>query len=207
MFGTQKKTIGLSNLYFSSFVANQKLPKGTTVYVGETTPTGYEIETFTGKSAVEIWKIRIPEFAKPQVLSSGLSKKYVDADFLYLIYYKKNSQITEEEKVYLKRGEEEAERNQAVKSFIAAARSGDLSTANDMLSTQPELIHTSDASGWTAITAAAKANQVEMVRYLLQQGADPEANNKLGQSAVQVTKQQKNQSLLYILYAHRDRNK
>ena len=73
-----------------------------------------------------------------------------------------------------------------------------------ILSIQLDLLHKANESGWTPLTAAVKANQVEMVRYILQQGANPEAKNNLNQNAIQIAKQQKNQSLLYILYAYRD---
>ena len=105
-------------------------------------PTKRRVHTLTGTLSLEIWKIRIPAFSKPQLLEKGLPKKYTDADSLFMIYYKKSKSITEEEKAYIREEKEreaykkvKEEKEQAIRYatelLVRAARQGNISTANE----------------------------------------------------------------------------
>ena len=143
--GTSNEFIKLADLYQIPLVAGQRLlPQGTVVYVGEKKRTSREIETFSGRTPIELWKIRIPSFSKQKVLDAGLPRSYCDAEFLYMIYYTGSSQPTAEELRFQEEQKAEALRTakaeqaqemhtQAAKALVTAARSADLRSLKELL--------------------------------------------------------------------------
>src|SRR5256885_8115274 len=63
--------------------------------------------------------------------------------------------------------------------FFAACAAGDVETVRTMLAGDPSLARVADANqphgGWTALHTAARAGQLDVVRLLLANGADPNA--------------------------------
>jgi ankyrin repeat protein len=64
--------------------------------------------------------------------------------------------------------------------FLDACRRGDTADVEKICSLLPELINAADAKGFTPLIIAAYNNQPEVVRILLQNGADPNAGDMAG---------------------------
>ncbi|HWD39853.1 MAG TPA: ankyrin repeat domain-containing protein [Fimbriimonas sp.] len=62
--------------------------------------------------------------------------------------------------------------------FFEACRQGDIASLEDLLKTDPELVHLRDRSGSTGLHAAAWRGHAEAVRLLLGHGADPNARDE-----------------------------
>jgi len=54
-----------------------------------------------------------------------------------------------------------------------AAQAGDLNTLKVHLSKDKELVNKQDANGWTPLHEATRGGHLDMVKYLIEQGADP----------------------------------
>uniref|UniRef100_A0A1I7XVQ7 Translationally-controlled tumor protein homolog n=1 Tax=Heterorhabditis bacteriophora TaxID=37862 RepID=A0A1I7XVQ7_HETBA len=64
-----------------------------------------------------------------------------------------------------------------MEQFLTAAEEGDLNTVMRMLNENRELISGRDGDGYTALHRAAYNNHIDVVSYLLQNGADPEGRH------------------------------
>ena len=66
-----------------------------------------------------------------------------------------------------------------VTRFFDACAAGDVATLRDLLARDPELVRQTDPrgrhSGWTGLHTAAQGAHADVVRLLLQHGADPNA--------------------------------
>src|SRR5690349_13193365 len=66
-----------------------------------------------------------------------------------------------------------------VSDFFAACERGDVARARELIASDPSLVRAADPGqphgGWTALHTAARRGQLEIVRLLLEQGADPNA--------------------------------
>lgn len=62
--------------------------------------------------------------------------------------------------------------------LCAAARAGELAKVKELLAASPLLIRAKDDEGKTALHHAASGGRMEVVKFLLEQGADPTARDK-----------------------------
>ena len=67
--------------------------------------------------------------------------------------------------------------------FNAAGWSGDVAVLREVLDVHPDLLNAFDRSGWTALQLAAYTGQMEVVRLLLERGADIHAVSRNEQAA------------------------
>jgi ankyrin repeat protein len=67
--------------------------------------------------------------------------------------------------------------NKRVSEFVESCRSGDRTVVQTLLSADPAMARARDAHGSTALHAAAARGHGEVVRLLLEQGADPNARD------------------------------
>lgn len=65
-----------------------------------------------------------------------------------------------------------------------ACRSGDLPALSSLLQAHPNLLNHQQQSGWTLLARCAACDQCAAVHFLLQQGADPNAKNVIGETAL-----------------------
>lgn len=63
------------------------------------------------------------------------------------------------------------------KEFIKAAKQGDLAKLSTLLNSDPALLRASDTDGSTALHCAAWKGHLQVVQFLLQAGADVNAQN------------------------------
>lgn len=63
---------------------------------------------------------------------------------------------------------------------LAAAESGELALLKDLITKEPNLVHSKDIDGYTALHRASYNNHVECARYLLDSGADIHAKTNDG---------------------------
>nr|WP_299454833.1 ankyrin repeat domain-containing protein [uncultured Microscilla sp.] len=68
--------------------------------------------------------------------------------------------------------------------FIEAVRSGNLSTVKQHLSKYPEAVNQKNAQGFTPLILAAYYDQLPVVAYLIEQGADISAVDASGNTAL-----------------------
>jgi len=68
--------------------------------------------------------------------------------------------------------------------LFAAADSGDLTLVRSILTEKSYLINDRDDEGCTPLEVAVKKDRIEVARYLLDQGAEVNARNKHGYSAL-----------------------
>lgn len=212
----EQETILLSEIYkYLLSITGYNIstvPRGTIVYVGEKIPTRYSIETFSGKAQAEIWKIRISEMSKDTLKTQGFTEDYLNLDFLYMMYYPEEEiKLRAEERAHIEKIQKEKaekqkqkQQKQAQKAFVEAAKKGNIPALKSQLKAGMD-IHTQDETGWTALSIAVEEKQTETVRFLLQEGADPKIKNGKGQTPIQIAKKHEDKSILYILYAYRDR--
>lgn len=92
-------------------------------------------------------------------------------------------------------------------SITHACRIGDISALSAALQRQPNLLHLREQSGWTLLSRCAACDQIEAVRYLLQQGADPNVKNVIGETALhQAVDRAGTETALELLKAGADPN-
>lgn len=72
---------------------------------------------------------------------------------------------------------------QGPEAIVYAAKGGDLATVKAVLAEDPSLIQAQDHMGNTLLHIAGGYNRLEVVQYLLEQGADPTAENFDGQNS------------------------
>ena len=188
----------------------EKLPKGTTVYVGEKISTSYTVETFNRRVPVSIWKIRVSEIDKPKL--KGRVSKILDTKFLFMVYHKEvEVEISEEEKIFLKnkqiaqqRARKEATqkrraaqkaRKEAEQKKLAEQRvreeAEQKKRAEQRVREEAERRKRAEKDAQVKrLVDAVRAGQTDIVRGLLQQGVDPEARSKYGPSAIAVAEAQ-----------------
>jgi ankyrin repeat protein len=68
--------------------------------------------------------------------------------------------------------------------IVSAAAIGRTEVVTELLSNDPTLIHAADAGGNTALHLAAWRRETEMVKLLLANGANPNLQNKCGETPV-----------------------
>src|SRR5919106_3396365 len=71
----------------------------------------------------------------------------------------------------------EDRQRERVAGFVEACRTGDVDAVQELLLADPELARSRDAHGSTPLHAAAARGHHQVVRLLLQQGADPNARD------------------------------
>ena len=73
--------------------------------------------------------------------------------------------------------------------FMKAAADGDLDLLHDMLAKDPKLIHYSDQNEWQALHESIRSGKLEVVKYLIEQGADIGWKVKGGGASLWLAKQ------------------
>jgi len=69
-------------------------------------------------------------------------------------------------------------------AFFEACRSGDLSALQRMYEADPSFIHIIDGKGFTPLIIAVYNNQSHIADFLLEKGADPNAQDAAGNTAL-----------------------
>ncbi|KAF4674347.1 protein kinase kinase kinase [Perkinsus chesapeaki] len=91
------------------------------------------------------------------------------------------------------------------KMLLKAAQSGSIESASNLIDpadkSQPKLdINASvDKDGWTALHHATFMNHLDMVRYLLDKGADPAKPNKFGRTVIHVAAEWENEEPMRLI--------
>lgn len=73
------------------------------------------------------------------------------------------------------KSEVDRRQNSDAQGFFEACASGATEKARELVGKNPELVRLTDKQGWTGLHAAAQRGHTEIVRLLLQHGADPNA--------------------------------
>ncbi|CAE7204223.1 ANKEF1 [Symbiodinium natans] len=83
-----------------------------------------------------------------------------------------------------------AERSELEHDFLDNAKSFNWPAVKTMLQETPDLINVQPSNRWTALHQAAYEGNAEIVNFLLEKGADPDAQTRSGQTPAEVAKGQ-----------------
>ncbi|ETN75856.1 ankyrin repeat protein [Necator americanus] len=86
--------------------------------------------------------------------------------------------------------------------FLKEAENGNVGVLRSMLDSDPDLLSVSDEDGYTALHRAAYNNHIDVVSFLLEKGADPEARTKQGWTALHSAANWGNYEVIGRLISH-----